>query len=34
VVQVYEWEATRSDVLLEIDRVFKENGVEMPPPEN
>jgi small-conductance mechanosensitive channel len=29
----YEWESTRSDVLQEIDRVFKEHGIEMPDPE-
>ena len=31
-VQVQEWIYTRSDVILEIDRVFKENKIEMPLP--
>jgi potassium-dependent mechanosensitive channel len=34
VVRFYEWESTRSDLLEEIDRVFKENGIEMPDPES
>ena len=34
VVKVYEWESTRSDLLQEIDRVFKENAIEMPDPES
>ncbi len=35
VVQVqYEWIYTRSDLILEIDRVFKENNIEMPEPES
>lgn len=34
VVQVqYGWISTRSDLLLEIDRVFKENDIAMPSPE-
>ena len=35
VVQVqYEWIYTRSDLMLEIDRVFKENDIAMPAPES
>jgi small-conductance mechanosensitive channel len=34
VVQVNDWEATRSDLLQEIDRVFKENNIAMPLPES
>jgi potassium efflux system protein len=30
VIHVYEWEATRSDLLQEIDRIFKEHGIKMP----
>jgi small-conductance mechanosensitive channel len=26
----YEWMYTRSDLILEIDRIFKENKIEMP----
>jgi potassium-dependent mechanosensitive channel len=34
VVQVqYDWIYTRSDLMLEIDRVFKENDITMPEPE-
>ena len=34
VVQVqYDWMYTRSDLILEIDRVFKEHEIEMPMPE-
>src|SRR4029077_4945876 len=35
-VQVKEWEYFRSDVIQEIDRVFKENQIAMkwPPPNN
>jgi len=31
-VQVKEWEYFRSDVIQEIDRVFKENEIAMPLP--
>ena len=31
-VQVQEWEYIRSDVIQEIDRVFKENNIAMPLP--
>ncbi len=31
-VQVQEWEYFRSDVIQEIDRVFKENNIAMPLP--
>ncbi len=31
-VQVEDWIFTRSDVILEIDRVFKENNIAMPIP--
>jgi small-conductance mechanosensitive channel len=31
-VQVQEWIYTRSDVILEIDRVFKDNKIDMPLP--
>jgi potassium efflux system protein len=35
VVQVqYEWINTRSDLILAIDRLFKENNIEMPEPES
>ena len=33
VVQVPNWESTRSDLILEIDRVFKEHEIEMQLPE-
>ncbi len=34
VVQVqYSWMATRSDLILEIDRVFKENNIAVPLPD-
>jgi small-conductance mechanosensitive channel len=35
VVQVqYEWINTRSDLIFAIDRLFKENNIEMPDPES
>jgi len=35
VVQVqYEWINIRSDLMLAIDRLFKENNIEMPEPES
>ncbi len=34
VVQINDWESTRSDLLQEIDRVFKENDIAMPLPES
>jgi len=30
VAKVQEWISTRSDLILEIDRVFKENNIAMP----
>jgi potassium efflux system protein len=33
VINVYEWESTRSDMLQEIDRIFLEMGIKMPMPE-
>jgi small-conductance mechanosensitive channel len=34
VIQVNDWESTRSDLIQEIDRVFKENDIAMPLPES
>jgi small-conductance mechanosensitive channel len=33
VVQIQEWTSTRSDVILEIDRIFKENDIVMAAPK-